>query len=54
MQSLVPLDIEHILAVTPSERSLDQTNLLLDYYVKQQPRIRELLATIEGHHKAKP
>ena len=54
MQSLVPLDVERILAVRPQDRSSQQTASLLDHYIKQQPRMREWQATLEGHHKAKP
>ena len=54
MQSLVPLDVERILAVRPKDRSSEQTASLLDYYIEQQPRMREWKATLEGHHKALP
>ena len=54
MQSLVPLDVERILAVRPKDRSSEQTTSLLDYYIEQQPRMREWKATLEGHHKALP
>ncbi len=54
LHNLVPLDIESILRVRPEDRSSEQTSALLDYYVSRQPRMRELQATLEGHHKAKP
>ncbi len=54
LQSLVPIDTERILAVRPEDRSPEQTAALFDYYIKQQPRMREWQATLEGHHKAKP
>ncbi len=54
LQNLVPLDIEGVLSVRPEDRSPEQTRALLDYYIGQQPRMREWQATLEGHHKAKP
>ena len=54
MQSLVPLDVERILAVRPQDRTSQQTALLLDYAIEQQPRMREWHATLQGHHKARP
>ena len=54
MQSLVPLDVERILAVRPQDRTSQQTALLLDYAIEQQPRMREWQATLQGHHKARP
>ena len=53
-QSLVPLDIETILAVEAEDRSPEQTASLLDYYIRQQPRMREWKATLEGQFKAQP
>ena len=54
LQSLVPIDVERVLAVAPGDRSDEQTALLLDYAVDQQPRMREWHAALEGHHKAMP
>ncbi len=54
LHNLVPLDVESILRVRPEDRSPEQTGALLDYYIGQQPRMREWQATLEGHHKAKP
>ena len=54
LQSLVPIDVERVLAVAPQDRSDAQTALLLDYAVDQQPRMREWHAALEGHHKAMP
>ena len=54
MQSLVPLDVEKILAVKPEDRSSEQTASLLDYYIRRQPRMRELQGSLEGHFKAQP
>ena len=54
LKSLVPIDVERVLAVEPRERSAEQTALLLDHAVDQQPRMREWHAALEGHHKAMP
>ncbi|MDE2928845.1 MAG: PSD1 and planctomycete cytochrome C domain-containing protein [Acidobacteriota bacterium] len=54
LQSLVPIDVERVLALEPRDRSDEQTALLLDYAVDQQPRMREWHAALEGHHKAMP
>ena len=54
LQSLVPIDVERVLALKPQDRSGEQTALLLDYAVDQQPRMREWHAALEGHHKAMP
>ena len=54
LQSLVPIDVERVLAVAARDRSDEQTALLLDYAVDQQPRMREWHAALEGHHKAMP
>ena len=54
LKSLVPIDVERVLAVEPKERSAEQTALLLDYAVDQQPRMREWHSALEGHHKAMP
>ncbi len=54
LQSLVPIDVERVLAVAPEDRSAEQTALLLDYAVGQQPSMREWHAALEGHHKAMP
>ena len=54
LKSLVPIDVERVLAVKPKDRSAEQTALLLDYAVDQQPRMREWNAALEGHHKAMP
>ena len=54
LKSLVPIDVERVLAVDPKDRSAGQTALLLDYAVDRQPRMREWHSTLEGHHKAMP
>jgi len=54
LKSLVPIDVERVLAVASEDRSDEQTALLLDYAVDQQPRMREWHAALEGHHKAMP
>ncbi len=54
LKSLVPIDVERVLAVEPKDRSAEQTALLLDYAVDQQPRMREWHSALEGHHKAMP
>ena len=54
LRSLVPIDVERVLAVEPKDRSAEQAALLLDYAVDQQPRMREWHSALEGHHKAMP
>ena len=54
LKRIFPIAVERALAIPPGERSPEQQSTILDYYVSQDPELKQRLAAVQGHRKGRP
>ena len=54
LKRVFPMPVERALATPSGERSPQKQSTILDYYVSQDPELKQRLAAVEGHQKARP
>lgn len=54
LKQVFPMPVERALAAPAGERTPEQKSVLLDYYVDLDSTVRNRLAAVEGHRRARP
>ncbi len=54
LKRILPVGVERALGIPSSERTPQQQAAVVEYYVSQNPELKQRLAAVQGHRRARP